>query len=95
MMRIPSPSYSLTVRAAIENRVGMFSRIANAISQAGGDMGAIDIVRVEKGQIIRDITVNARDEQHEKKIVSSIRSVEGVKVLRLWTGPSLLMRVER
>ena len=82
-MRIPSPSYSLTVRAAIENRVGMFSRIANAISQAGGDMGAIDIVRVEKGQIIRDITVNARDEQHEKKIVSSIRNVEGVKVLRV------------
>jgi len=83
MMRVPSPSYSLTVRADIENRVGMFSRIANAISQAGGDMGAIDIVRVEKGRIVRDITVNARDEQHEKKIVSSIRNVEGVKVLRV------------
>ncbi|HUO76640.1 MAG TPA: NAD-dependent malic enzyme [Thermodesulfovibrionales bacterium] len=83
MMRVPSPSYSLTVRAAIENRVGMFSRIANAISQAGGDMGAIDIVRVEKGRIVRDITVNARDERHEKKIVSSIRGVEGVKVLRV------------
>jgi len=83
MMRVPSPSYSVTVRAAIENRVGMFSRIANAISQAGGDMGAIDIVRVEKGQIVRDITVNARDEQHEKKIVGSIRNVEGVRVLRV------------
>jgi malate dehydrogenase (oxaloacetate-decarboxylating) len=61
----------------------MFSRIANAISQAGGDMGAIDIVRVEKGRIVRDITVNARDEQHERKIVNSIRNVEGVKVLRV------------
>ncbi|MDH4232618.1 MAG: NAD-dependent malic enzyme, partial [Nitrospirota bacterium] len=60
MLRIPSPSYSITVRAEIENRVGKFSQIANTISQAGGDLGAIDIVRVEKGKIIRDITVNAR-----------------------------------
>src|SRR3990172_10246347 len=83
MLRIPSPSYSITVRAEIENRVGMFSLIAGAISQAGGDMGAIDIVRVEKGKIVRDITVNARDEKHEKKIVNAVRSIEGVKVLRV------------
>lgn len=83
MARVPSPSYSITVRAAIENRVGMFSRLANAISQAGGDMGAIDIVRVEKGTIIRDITVNARDEKHERRIVNSIRNIEGIKILRV------------
>lgn len=83
MARVPSPSYSITVRAEIENRVGMFSRIAAAISHVGGDMGAIDIVRVEKGKIVRDITVNARDEQHEKRIVNSIRNIEGVKILRV------------
>lgn len=83
MMRIPSPSYSITIRAEIENRIGMFSLIANAISQVGGDLGAIDIVRVEKGKIIRDITVNARDEKHEKRIVNSVKNVEGVKVLRV------------
>ena len=83
MLRIPSPSYSITVRAEIENRVGKFSQIANTISQAGGDLGAIDIVRVEKGKIIRDITVNARDETHEKKIVNAIKTIEGVKVLRV------------
>lgn len=83
MTRIPSPSYSITVRAEIENRVGMFSHIATAISRAGGDLGAIDIVRVEKGKIVRDITVNARDEKHEKKVVDSIRNIGGVKVLRV------------
>ena len=83
MQRICSPSYSVTVRAEIENRIGKFSQIAGAISQAGGDMGAIDIVRVEKGKIVRDITVNARDEKHEKKIVDAVRSIEGVKVLRV------------
>lgn len=83
MQRIPSPSYSIMIRTEIDNRVGMFSLIAAAISQAGGDLGAIDIVRVEKGKIIRDITVNARDEKHEKKIVNSIKNIEGVKILRV------------
>jgi len=83
MARTPSPSYSITIRAEIENRVGMFSRITNAISYAGGDIGAIDIVRVEKGKITRDVSVDARDEQHEKRIISSIRGIEGVKILRV------------
>ncbi|MBI5056415.1 MAG: NAD-dependent malic enzyme [Nitrospirae bacterium] len=83
MARVPSPSYSILIRVEIDNRVGMFSKIANAISMAGGDFGAIDIVRVEKGKIVRDITVNARDEGHEKRIVNSLKTVEGVKVLRV------------
>jgi malate dehydrogenase (oxaloacetate-decarboxylating) len=61
----------------------MFAKIATAISQAGGDLGSIDIVRVEKGKIIRDITVNARDEEHEREIVKSIKNISGVKVLRV------------
>ena len=78
-----SPSYSITIRVEIENRIGMFARIATAISSAGGDLGSVDIVRVEKGKIIRDITVNARNEEHEKAIVKAIRTVAGVKVLRV------------
>lgn len=83
MTRVPSPSYSITIRTEIENRIGMFALIATAISQAGGDLGSVDIVRVEKGSIVRDITVNARDEEHEKEIVKSIRDISGVKVLRV------------
>ncbi|HKZ56159.1 MAG TPA: NAD-dependent malic enzyme, partial [Thermodesulfovibrionales bacterium] len=63
MIHIPGPSYSITIRLEIESRIGMFAQIATAISQAGGDLGSIDIVRVEKGKIVRDITVNARDEE--------------------------------
>lgn len=83
MAHVPSPSYSITIRAEIENRIGMFAQIATAISNAGGDLGSIDIVRAEKGKIIRDITANARDEEHEKKIVKAIRDIKGVKVLRV------------
>jgi malate dehydrogenase (oxaloacetate-decarboxylating) len=77
-----SPSYSITIRVEIENRIGMFAKIAMAISSAGGDLGSVDIVRAEKGSIIRDITVNARDDEHEKTIVKAIKTISGVKVLR-------------
>ncbi len=83
MPQVPSPSYSITVRAEIENRIGMFAQIATAISQAGGDLGSVDIVRAEKGKIIRDITVNARDAEHEKSIVKSIKKIAGIKILRV------------
>jgi malate dehydrogenase (oxaloacetate-decarboxylating) len=78
-----SPSYSISIRVEIENRIGMFAKIATAISSAGGDLGSVDIVRVEKGKIIRDVTVNAQNEEHEKQIVKAIRTVAGVKVLRV------------
>jgi len=82
-MRTPSPSYSITIRLAIENRIGMFGRIAMAIGEAGGDLGAVDIVRVEKGSVVRDVTVNARDEAHERDIVRAIKAVGGVQVQRV------------
>ncbi len=81
MTQVPSPSYSITIRLEIRNQIGMFARIATAISRAGGDLGPIDIVKVERKKIIRDIAVNARDEEHERQITHSIRGIKGVKVL--------------
>jgi len=83
MPQLPSPSYSITIRIEIDNRIGMFAAIATSISRAGGDLGSVDIVRVEKGRITRDVTVNARDEEHERQIVKAIRNVGGVRILRM------------
>ncbi len=79
----PSPSYSITLRLEIENRIGKFAEIATVLSQAGGDLGSVDIVRVEKGKIIRDVTVNARDAEHERAIVHAIKQIDGIKVIRV------------
>jgi malate dehydrogenase (oxaloacetate-decarboxylating) len=83
MERFCSPSYSIAIRLEIDNRIGMFARIATEIGSAGGDLISVDIVRVEKGKTIRDVTVNARDEDHEKEIVKSIKHIRGVKVIRV------------
>jgi malate dehydrogenase (oxaloacetate-decarboxylating) len=83
MANVCNPSYSITIRLEIDNRIGMFAQIAHAISRAGGDLGSVDIVRAARGKIVRDITVNACDEQHEKGIVRSIQKISGVKVRRV------------
>jgi malate dehydrogenase (oxaloacetate-decarboxylating) len=38
---------------------------------------------VLKRKIVRDITVNARDEEHEKEIVRSVKNIQGVKIIRV------------
>lgn len=83
MRTTPSPSYSITLRLEILNKVGMFGKIGTAIGEVGGDIGAVDIVRVGKGVIVRDITVNARDEAHEKDIVDAVRKIEGVRIIHV------------
>jgi malate dehydrogenase (oxaloacetate-decarboxylating) len=78
-----SPCYSVQIRIEIDNIIGKFAQIATALGVAGGNLGAVDIVRVERGKIVRDITVDARDAQHEKELVRTIKAVGGVKVLRI------------
>ncbi|HEX8288660.1 MAG TPA: malic enzyme-like NAD(P)-binding protein [Pyrinomonadaceae bacterium] len=77
----PNASYSLTLRVKIHNRPGKLGELTTAIGRAGGDIDAIDIVSVGKDFLIRDITVNASSEQHDKEIVESISQIDGVEVV--------------
>ncbi len=79
----PSASYSLTVRLAIRNRPGMLGRVAMAIGEAGGDIGAVDLVESTREQIHRDITIDARDSDHGQQIVARVRRVAGVRVVNV------------
>ncbi|HEX2513764.1 MAG TPA: ACT domain-containing protein, partial [Chloroflexota bacterium] len=83
MALTPSASYSIIVRCQIENRPGMLGRLASAIGAAGGDIGAIDIVRQERGALVRDITVNCRDDAHGKQIAAAIEALAGIAVLNV------------
>ena len=81
--RQPGIAHSVTVRAEYANHVGMLGNITSAISFAGGDIGAIDIVSTGSENMVRDITVNARDEQHSNEIIETVRAVEGVRVVNV------------
>ena len=75
-----SASFSATIRVRLADAPGAFGRLASAIGEAGGSLGAIDLVRVEKGIKIRDVTVDASDSEHLERIVESVRRVEGIEV---------------
>jgi malate dehydrogenase (oxaloacetate-decarboxylating) len=76
----PSASYSLTMRVEIPAVAGSFAKVAAAIGEAGGDLGAIDLVRVAKTHRVRDITVSASDADHGQQIVDAVRTVDGVRI---------------
>ena len=79
----PSASFSATLRVHLDNTPGCFARLAGAIGDAGGLLGAIDLVRVERGMKVRDVTVLAGDAEHIERIVAAVRAVEGIEVERV------------
>jgi malate dehydrogenase (oxaloacetate-decarboxylating) len=76
----PSASYSATLRVRLVNRPGTFARLAEAIAGAGGLLGAIDLVRIERGTKVRDVTVFAADEAHVARIVDAVWLLDGIDV---------------
>jgi malate dehydrogenase (oxaloacetate-decarboxylating) len=75
-----SASYSVTLRVRLDDRPGTFADLARAIADAGGLLGAIDLVRVETGAKVRDVSVFATDVSHAEAIGRAARAVPGVEV---------------
>jgi malate dehydrogenase (oxaloacetate-decarboxylating) len=80
----PSASYSIVMRVRLPQRPGAFGQVATAIGETGAILGAIDIVRVEKGMKIRDITVVCIDGSHGERVVAAVGGIEGVTVEDVW-----------
>src|SRR5919202_964000 len=76
----PSASYSVILRVEYPNRTGSLGKVFTTIGEAGGDVGAVDIVR-QGERSIRDITVNARDSDHGQQVAKAIDALEDVQVL--------------
>lgn len=79
----PNASYSLTLRVRIPNEPGKLGEVTTAIGRAGGDIEGIDIVSVGKDSLIRDLTVNAASENHDKEIISAVEAIDGVEVVNV------------
>jgi malate dehydrogenase (oxaloacetate-decarboxylating) len=79
----PSASFSAAIRVRIPDQPGAFARLAAAIGEAGGSLGAIDLVRVERKTKVRDVNVLADDESHLETIVAAVRAVPGIEVVNV------------
>jgi malate dehydrogenase (oxaloacetate-decarboxylating) len=76
----PSASFSATIRVRLENHPGVFAALAAAVGEAGGLLGAIDIVRVGRGHKVRDVTFLAADATHLERILAAVREVHGIEI---------------
>jgi malate dehydrogenase (oxaloacetate-decarboxylating) len=61
----------------------MLGKLTSAIGAAGGDIGAIDIVEVGAGQLVRDLTVAAASVAHGEQIVAAVRAVPDVTLINV------------
>ena len=76
----PSAQFSATLRVHLTNRPGAFAAFAAAVAEQDGLLDAIDLVRVDDGTKVRDVTVLATDADHIERIAEAAREVEGVVV---------------
>ena len=76
----PSASYSFTMRLHLPQQGDAFARVADAIANANAMLGAIDLVRVERDNVVRDVTVACGDSEHAEAVVRTVRALDGVKV---------------
>src|SRR5437588_5397851 len=81
MPTTPSAQYSLTLRVEIDHRPGMLGKVASAIGDAGGTIGAVDLVQVEGPHTIRDITVSTADAGEWPRLTKAVNGVPGARVL--------------
>ena len=77
----PSISYTLTLRLEYPNLVGSLRSILTVISQAGGDVGSIEIIQKDRVRIIREVGFAARDMDHARMIVNGIRNIPEMRIL--------------
>ena len=76
-----NPSNSVIVRLRLFNEVGVLNRVTQKISDLGGNIGAIDIVRPEPDALIRDITIFTHNPEHSEKLVEGLREIEDVEFI--------------
>jgi malate dehydrogenase (oxaloacetate-decarboxylating) len=76
-----SAQYRLTIRVRIEDAQGTLGLLTGAIGEAGGTVGAVDLVEMDGPHSLRDIVVDASSQDHWEQILQAMRALHGVEVI--------------
>ncbi|MCM3130283.1 MULTISPECIES: NAD-dependent malic enzyme [unclassified Paenibacillus] len=74
---------SIIIRLEMKTKTINFGEVASAISQAGGDIVAIDVISTNQDITVRDLTVAAAHADDNKKIVEAVRNLNGVSIINV------------
>lgn len=78
-----SSSNAITLRVKLSHDPGVLGRLTAAIGDAGGNIGAVDIVRREGESLVRDLTVETAGPEHADAIASRVGEVDGIQLLHM------------
>ena len=81
MSATPSAQFRLTIRVNIDDAHGTLGHLTSAIGDAGGIVGAVDLVEVDGSHSLRDIVVDASGKDHWERIVGAVGEVDGVELI--------------
>ncbi|MBM3666946.1 MAG: NAD-dependent malic enzyme [Actinobacteria bacterium] len=78
-----SAQYSVTVRVELDARQEPLGKLTGAIVEAGGALQSVDLVpgAGSEGKRVREFTVDANSPEHWERILRSIGSTRGARVL--------------
>jgi malate dehydrogenase (oxaloacetate-decarboxylating) len=77
----PSAQYRLTIRVRMDDTPGVVGQVTTAIGEAGGMVGAVDLVEANPSGSVRDVVVDAANREHWDRILAAIGSLDGVEVV--------------
>jgi malate dehydrogenase (oxaloacetate-decarboxylating) len=77
----PSAQYRLTIRVKLADSQGILGLLTSAIGEAGGLVGAVDVVETDANHSLRDIVVDASGQEHWREILAAIDAVAGAEVI--------------
>src|SRR5215211_4828784 len=91
-MAAPSAQFSLVLRVRIAHQPGMLGKVASAIGAAGGTIGSVDLISLDDLHTMRDITIDAASEDHEREIADAVDAIDGAQVVD-WTDRTFLLHL--
>jgi malate dehydrogenase (oxaloacetate-decarboxylating) len=87
-----SAQYRLTIRVKLDDSQGILGQVTSAIGEAGGAVGAVDLVEADGPSSLRDIVVDASGPDHWEEILGAIDAIAGAEVIDT-TDRTFLMHV--
>ena len=78
-----SAQFSITLRLELERRPGSLGRLTSAIGEAGGQIGAVDILVQGDERTLREITVDCSDKEHWDRVVEVVEALEEVTLIEV------------
>jgi len=77
----PYSNFRMAVRLELAQRPGVFAQLATALAKEGASVGAVDLISATKKTVIRDVTFDAKSEEHAELVLQRLAQLPDVQVV--------------